>query len=288
MLKSLYTGVSGIKANQTKLDVIGNNVTNVGTTGFKKASTRFSDTLYQSQSFTIGPSNKYGGSNSIQVGLGTKVAGIVTDTNQGSLQLTGRTTDLAMDGDGYFVVATGSGTPNDPYILSYTRDGSFTIDKNGDLVTLDGHRVMGKDVDTNGDPIGDLKPINIPTTINGLGVVDFTVSVDKNGMVNLVLDDGSQINHGMLEAVVFPNPESLNAVGSGRFKPSTNTGTPLYLTDGDSAVFGRVTQGAIEMSNVDISEEFTEMIVTTRAFQSASKLVTTSDELLQEIINLKR
>ena len=288
MLKSLYTGISGIKANQTKLDVIGNNVANVGTTAYKKGNVRFADTLYQSKSFTIGPSGKFGGSNTINVGLGVNVAGIVTDTNQGSLQLTGRTTDLAMDGDGYFLVATGEGTQANPFSYSYTRDGSFTIDKNGDLVTLDGHRVMGKDLDANGDPTGDLKPINIPTVVNGHGVVDFTVSVDKNGVVTLVLDDGTQVNHGIIEVAVFPNPESLKPVGSNKYKPTPNTGDAVWLTDGDTALFGKVTQGAIEMSNVDISEEFTEMIVTTRAFQSASKVVTTSDELLQEIINLKR
>lgn len=288
MLKSLYTGISGVKANQTKLDVIGNNIANVGTTAFKKNSTRFADTLYQTDRLAYGPSSKFGGQNSLSVGLGVNVAGIVTNTAQGSLQLTGRITDLAMDGDGYFVVATGSGTVDDPFVYSYTRDGSFTIDKDNNLVTLDGYRVMGKDLDANGDPTGDLIPINIPTEINGLGVVDFTVSVDKNGMISLVLDDGTRINHAMIEVAVFPNAESLSAQGGNKFKPTTNTGDAVFLTDGDSSVFGRVTQGYIEMSNVDISEEFTDMIVTTRAFQSATKVITTSDELLQEIINLKR
>lgn len=287
-MKSLYTGISGLKANQTKLDVIGNNVANVGTTAFKKSTTRFADTLYQTNSFTTGPSDRFGGSNATQVGLGVSVAGIVRDTSQGSLQLTGSYTDLAMDGDGFFVVATGSGTVDDPFSYRYTRDGSFTLDKDNNLVTLDGYRVMGKALDANGDPTGDLIPINIPTKVNGQGVVQFTVSVDRNGMVTLVLDDGSQVNHGMIEVALFENPDSLKAVGGNNFQPTSNTADPLFLTDGDSNIFGKVTQGAIEMSNVDISAEFTEMIVTTRAFQSASKLVTTSDELLQEIINLKR
>ena len=289
-MKSLYTGISGIKANQTKLDVIGNNVANVGTTSFKKSTTRFADTLYQTNTFTTGPSDRYGGANSHQVGLGVNVAGIVKHTAQGSLQLTGRKTDLAMDGDGFFVVAIGSGKPGDPFQLSYTRDGSFTLDKNNDLVTLDGYRVMGKDIDpVNGQPTGDLKPINIPNDVGGKKVVDFTFSGDGNGVLTLILDDGTKVNQTMIEVATFPNTEGLSATGGNRFIPSPNTGDPLFLTiEGDSALYGKVTQGVIEMSNVDLSEEFTEMIITTRSFQSASKVVTTSDELLQEIINLKR
>lgn len=289
-MKSLYTGISGLKANQTKLDVIGNNVANVGTTAFKKSNIRFADTLYQTNTFTTGPSDRYGGANSQQVGLGVNVAGIVRSTSQGSLQVTGRKTDLALDGDGFFVVAIGSGTPADPYQLSYTRDGSFTLDKNNDLVTLDGYRVMGKDIDpATGQPTGDLKPINIPTEVGGNKVVDFTFSGDGNGVLTLILDDGTKVNQTMIEVASFSNLEGLSATGGNRFIPTPNTGDPVYLTiEGDSALYGKVTQGVIEMSNVDLSEEFTEMIITTRSFQSASKVITTSDELLQEIINLKR
>lgn len=297
-MKSLYTGITGVKANQTKLDVIGNNVANVGTTAFKKSTLRFSDTLYQTNSFTTGPSERYGGANSHQVGLGVSVSGIVRHGLQGSLQATGRKTDLAMDGDGFFVVASGSGTPDDPYELSYTRDGSFSLDKNNNLVTLDGYRVMGKDIDpVTGLPTGDLKPITIPSSVeitkNGAKedhkVVDYTFSSDGNGVLTLILDDGTKINQTMIEVAVFTNTEGLSAIGSNRFQPSPNTSDPIFMSvEGDSALYGKVTQGYIEMSNVDLSEEFTEMIVTTRSFQSASKIITTSDELLQEIINLKR
>src|SRR5699024_3833411 len=118
---------------------------------------------------------------------------------------------------------------------------------------------------------------------------DFTFSGDGNGVLTLILDDGTKVNQTMIEVASFSNPEGLSATGGNRFIPTPNTGDPVYLTiEGDSALYGKVTQGVIEMSNVDLSEEFTEMIVTTRSFQSASKVITTSDELLQEIINLKR
>jgi flagellar hook protein FlgE len=308
-MKSMYTGISGLKGNQMKLDVISNNVSNVGTTAFKKSNVRFADNLYQTNSFTTGPSDRYGGVNARQVGLGTNVAGIIKFTEQGSLQLTSRKTDFAIDGEGYFVVASGLGTDDDPYKLNFTRDGSFTRDSNGALVTLDGYYVMAKALVQQNPPVaeGELDKVYIPDKYelevdvtddagNVIGtekvlktVTDFSLSGDANGLLTLVFEDGTTYSPYMVEVAAFSNPEGLSAAGGNRFTPTLNTGEIKYLTEvGDSAAFGRVTQGVIEMSNVDLSEEFTEMIITTRAFQSNSKLITTSDELLQEIINLKR
>ena len=146
MLKSMYSGIGGLKTNQVKLDVIGNNIANVGTAGFKKKSVRFSDALYQTNQYATGPSNNFGGINASQVGLGSKVSGIVTIGTQGSLQLTGRKTDIGIDGDGYFVVAKGNGTVDDPFKIFYTRDGSMNLDAEGILITADGFRVLGKEV----------------------------------------------------------------------------------------------------------------------------------------------
>jgi flagellar hook protein FlgE len=314
MMKSMYTGISGLKNNQMKLDVISNNVANVGTTSFKKSNIRFADNLYQTNSFTTGPSDRYGGVNARQVGLGTNIAGVIKMTEQGSLQLTSRKTDFAIDGEGYFVVATGSGTTDDPYKLNYTRDGSFTLDSSGALVTLDGYYVMAKSiksqtdfeidpdaklekvfipdkypvpvVDANGNPVLDA---NGDPEVEMKTVTDFSLSGDANGVLTLVFEDGDTYSPYMVEVAVFSNPEGLSAAGGNRFTPTLNTGEIKYITElGDGPMFGRVTQGVIEMSNVDLSEEFTEMIITTRAFQSSSKVITTSDELLQEIINLKR
>ena len=301
MLKSMYSGISGMKANQTKMDVVGNNVANVGTTSFKKSNTRFSDTLYQTSMYSGAPSENIGGINPTQIGMGTKVSGIFKNTVQGNIQTTGRSSDLAIDGDGYFKVQIGKDK------FAYTRDGSFNIDKNGDLVTAAGYKV----VDT------DNKPINIPTDKDGRKVLSYKIS--SEGEISLILDGGTDTvtkpeegtnpgegtkpeegtNSGegtntyaeteepaknqKLNIAVFKNPEGLEALSGNLYGVSVNSGNPI-----ENATYGNIEQGAIEMSNVDLSEEFTEMIVTTRAFQASSKVITTSDELLQEIINLKR
>lgn len=293
MLKSLYSGISGMKANQTKMDVIGNNIANVGTTAFKKSTARFSDTLYQNHINSSASSLNFGGINPSQIGLGVKVAGISKTFTQGSLQPTGRPTDVAIDGDGFFVVAKGDFNDPDSLELNYTRDGSFAIDEEGHLVTADGWRVMGKELDTQGNPTGDLVPIEIPQTYTPPGgaeqrVVAFNISVNGNGVVTITLEDSTKYDISKMELGLFINPEGMENVGGNRYVPTPNSGDVTYLTDGDSKAFGWINQGYIEMSNVDLSEEFTDMIVTQRSFQATGKVITTSDELIQEVLNLKR
>ncbi|KKY02644.1 MULTISPECIES: flagellar basal-body rod protein FlgF [Paraclostridium] len=277
MLKSMYSGISGMKANQTKMDVVGNNVANVGTTAFKKSTTRFSDALNQTVIYSsvpggaAGDPNVIGGVNPGQIGIGTKVSGIFRNMVQGNIQPTGRPTDLAIDGDGFFVVSVG---PNQE---AYTRDGSFTLDANGNLVTADGYKVLNTDG----------KPIEIPKEQpNPDGEMQKVLSfnISKEGKVSYLLADGTKVENAQtLKIAVFQNPEGLESLSGNLYGETANSGNAMY-----GVKYGQINQGAIEMSNVDLSEEFTEMIVTTRAFQAASKVITTSDELLQEIINLKR
>jgi len=282
MLRSMYSGISGMKANQTKMDVVGNNVANVGTTAYKKTTTRFADALYQSAIYPSAPSGVSGGVNPGQVGIGVKVSGVLKNMVQGSLQTTGRDTDLAIDGDGFFTVQIGPGQ------VGYTRDGSFSLDMNGNMVTAQGYKVLGTDGN----------PIQIPKEMqNANGEVKKVVSfnIAQDGSISYLLDDGTKMpqldengtivagTQQTLQISVFQNDEGLEQLGGNVYGETANSGQPIQ-----GGVFGKVTQGAIEMSNVDLSEEFTEMIVTTRAFQAASKVITTSDELLQEIVNLKR
>ncbi|WP_250673015.1 flagellar hook-basal body complex protein [Paraclostridium ghonii] len=277
MLKSMYSGISGMKSNQTKMDVVGNNVANVGTTAFKKSTTRFSDALNQTIIYSSVPGGKagdpdvLGGVNPGQVGIGTKVSGIFRNMLQGAIQPTGRPTDIAIDGDGFFVVSVG---PNQD---AYTRDGSFTLDKNGNLVTSDGYKVLN----------AERKPIEIPKEKpNQSGEMQKVLSfnISKEGGISYLLADGSKIdNEQALKIAVFQNPEGLESLSGNLYGETANSGNAMY-----GVKYGIIKQGAVEMSNVDLSEEFTEMIVTTRAFQAAGKVITTSDELLQEIINLKR
>lgn len=332
MLRSMYSGISGLKANQVKLDVIGNNIANVGTTSFKTQRVRFQDMLSQNLREATGPSANTGGTNPSQVGLGTQVAGIDTTVTQGNMQPTSRNLDFAIDGEGYFVVARGA-TGEDAAItigeggvidtenagegntleLSYTRDGSFTLDEFGQLVTSDGYRVMGYAIDgseitydENGRPVieeaanvntdeiaatENLVPLAIPDEVAGLRVKSF--SVDKNGLVKAVLSDNSVRAIGQLATASFKNPAGLSKDGKNLYSISANSGQAVFRSGvgaetSNEKGYGDVIQGMLEMSNVDLAEQFTEMIVASRAFQANGKIITTGDEILQELVNLKR
>ena len=281
MLKSMYSGISGMKANQTKMDVVGNNVANSGTTAFKKSGVRFSDALNQTIIYSSAPGNNVGGVNPGQVGIGVKGASVEKYMTQGAIQTTGRPTDLAIDGDGFFVIQMDK--KKDVIVEGYTRDGSFSLDANGNLVTSKGYKVLN----TKNEPI--TIPKEYGTTPDGVKkkVVSFNISTEGN--LTYLLEDGTKVeNLQTLKLAVFQNDAGLEAKNGNIYSETANSGKPMYNTGEKSAKIGLINQGAIEMANIDLSEEFTDMIVATRAFQASGKVITTSDELLQEILNLKR
>lgn len=457
MLKSLYSGISGMKVNQTKLDVIGNNISNVGTTAFKSSTARFSDMLSQNISDAMAPSIKQGGTNAKQVGLGVQLASIANIMTQGSMQPTNRALDVAIDGTGYFMVSKGPTVFDDSLKVNhkvgthnfvaqgvesaseifYTRDGAFTLDEEGNLLTANGYRILGysltnddnsktptalspgevtiDDVDnslkfnfgpgsqlngyrfvigtrdagtvtsaevdnntktitingdfttenalttaqievavnkalskagisqsvkvssdnanlntittngpsgiiTGGTPAesiddngnvyfvdatldlkaydGELKTLRIPEKVKMPGsdeelrVKSFTI--DKNGIINGVLEDGRVAALGQIALASFRNAEGLTKNGGNMYSASVNSGEAVIksgvgtIEDDNSSGYGSTNQGMLEMSNVDLAEQFTDMIVASRAFQAAGKMITTGDEILQDIINLKR
>lgn len=551
MLRSLYSGISGMKVNQTKMDVIGNNISNVGTTAFKSSRARFQDMLSQSVTDAMSPSTNLGGVNPSQVGLGVKLAGIDTIVSQGNMQSTSRALDVAVDGEGYFMVGKGPtifqdnsiqvnhqpGThnisseslTNSKMQINYTRDGSFTLDSDGNLLTSDGYRVLGysltndmasmvptaqspnvvsaggfnfafgpgaslngysvvlgkvgpdtvasaevdpatkriilngdfsktkgitseqaasainkalnaagipqtvsvsgdntilgslsknilgatvtdvlgfdfaidtndvatlngysieigriapgtstsADVDTkykkiviNGD-LANLTAADIENAINSAlqnkaigssvnvvtvsgtatavtgvtsgiadggtpvqsidadGVINFvdatkdvksydgslktlripdkvrmpgentdlriiSYSISKDGLISGVLEDGRVAALGQIAMASFKNPAGLTKMGNNLYTASVNSGEATLrsgigtLGEDNSQGYGDALQGMLEASNVDLAEQFTEMIITSRAFQAAGKMITTGDEILQDIINLKR
>lgn len=443
MLRSMYSGISGLKNFQTKLDVIGNNISNVNTYGFKKGRVVFKDLISQTTAGASAPTETRGGVNAKQVGLGSQIAAIDTIHGTGSLQTTSRTLDLAISGDGFFQVADGIGgtetTPPTAFSnVQYTRAGNFYMDKDGYLVDSAGKYLVGlsgtvvtnstnltkfnatgpqpTDVDddyfanvrylaqANGNHIGadgtdlplsgtaniglringtklhagadgtpafqvdttpssgpfdinidpstgamtinvgsnkysiqsdgtdmyytdssdtkviltsatngtenptpkelfdavakafipngsqvvetidasnpTLKPIKIPTTAQSM-------SIGQDGTVNFVDASGELQWAGQLVLAKFANTGGLEKVGGNYYKESSNSGEPVvdFATQGG---LGSIESGFLEMSNVDLSEEFTEMIVAQRGFQANSRIITTSDEILQELVNLKR
>jgi flagellar hook protein FlgE len=316
MLNSLFSGVSGMKGFQTKLDIIGNNVANVNTVGFKKSRVMFQDIMNKNIGGAIAPTNQRGGVNPKQIGLGSKIATIDTVHTPGSPMTTNVGTDLAIDGDAFFVVSPDtSGTVN--YL---TKAGNFTRDANGELINSNGFRVIGVTVSTNGSPVERRIKISEDENINqdgsaATGVpgekhMKFTsYSIDSNGYINVVREDGksgklamdsvskkyylnasdtvNQDDNISIATSVVPNPGGLSKVGNTMFVETSNSGKADFGRIEENKG-GQISSGVLEMSNVDLTDEFTEMIIAQRGFQANARTITTSDSILEEIVNLKR
>ena len=421
MLRSMFAAVTGLRSHQAFMDVVGNNIANVNTTGYKTSNVLFEDLLSQELTGAGAPSANQGGTNPAQVGLGVRLTGVTVNFAQGATQLTGRSTDFAIQGDGFFVVDQG-GT------RAYTRNGSFSLDANGNLVTADGGFVLGWQADQNGNvttnasvdrlkiPVGQvIKPVtsttmkiggNLPadaatgTTVNagidvynslgtsiplraeftkianaagqvnwqvrvydsannvisgptavtfdqtgslttpnvtvtqaqlnniagtsgtwgaggikldfgattdpdrltgaaglnsaaalsqdgsGVGsVVGFSVS--QQGLITGVFSNGRSQALGQIALATFANPVGLEKSGNSLFTATVDSGAAQVGVAGQGGR-GTLSGGTLEMSNVDLAAEFTNLIVAERGFQANSRVITTSDEILQDLVNLKR
>ncbi len=296
MLRSLYSGVSGMKSFQTKMDVIANNIANVNTTAYKSSRVRFQDMLSQTLSSAQAAGTNLGGVNPRQIGLGVKVGSIDAMMENGALQPTNRELDFAIEGEGFFVIA--SKFENDkPLEVLYTRDGGFFRDSSGNVVNANGERVMGYTDDnildgTNTPTFTDLEQLDIPETYTFSGdekdLQSFTI--DGTGTITAVYADATgaeSVILGRLAMSIFSTPEGLEKRGNNNYAATNNSGDPGYGSAGNPG-FGVVRQGFLEMSNVDLANEFTEMVIASRAYSANSRSITTSDEMLQELINLKR
>jgi flagellar hook protein FlgE len=273
MLRSLYSGVSGMRGFQAKLDVIGNNIANVNTVGFKAGRIMFKDILSQTVGGVSAPTDVTGGVNGRQIGLGTSIASIDTLHTPGSAMTTNVPTDLRIDGDGFFALSETTTIPDNPYL---SRAGNFTRDSQDRLVNADGMFVLSsaKDIITIPSDTYNAFSISKDGTINGLDKAGNVVAIAKIGVVNV------------------PNPGGLQKIGGNLYQTTPNATADGALTVSsalDSAAgTGAIITGELEMSNVDLTSEFTEMIVAQRGFQANARIITTSDEVLQEVVGLKR
>lgn len=266
MIRSLYAGVSGMRNHQVRMDVIGNNIANVNAFGFKGARATFQDTLSQTLK------GAGGGRNAIQVGTGMSLATVGINMEQGPLQMTGRNLDIAINGEGFFMVqANVDGAPSGT--VYYTRDGNFYLNDQGYLVTADGYFVVSGD----GEAIQVRLPDNPAIT---------SLNVEQNGRVVV---NGEE--RGNIRLATFSNPEGLERVGKNLFRATAASGEGGGVenprTPGEEGV-GTLEAGYLEMSNTDLSDEFTTMITTQRGYQANARIITVSDTLLEELINLKR
>ncbi len=264
MLRSMYAGISGMKNFQTKLDVIGNNIANVNTSGFKKGRVTFQDMMSQTTSGAQGPTATRGGINPIQVGLGSQLGSIDNVHTQGFRETTNIPLDLALEGDGMFALDSGGDSP------FYTRAGNFYLDREGYIVNTDGYYLLAVDG----------SHIQIPESAT-------SYSIQTDGTVNYIDEDNNPVVAGQIGIASFSNPSGLQKAGSNLFLDSPNAGFNGIAAP-ESEGTASIISGALEMSNVDLAEEFTEMIVAQRGFQANTRIISTSDEILQELVNLKR
>lgn len=419
-LQFMQSGITGLKAEQNRLNVIGNNVANSNTTGFKGQSVNFQDNISQAIKSATGASRSVGGTNPETVGLGVSLASITNDMSQGAMSATNRNLDCGIDGDGYFMVATGPEMDSeedcikvDPSThkilttptgtsISYSRDGSFALDNQGNLLTADGHRVLGYSMigrnlmsasgatKTYGDVVSlsrnqgsatissgaassivaegstdfigsvssvtgrafdpaapasatinagevgfvnaddidlradgkNLHTLKIPDSVKEIyfkpGATRPSVktvkiksfSVETDGVIKATLDDGRVAALGQIAMATFTNTGGLDRGGSNLLNPSANSGDAIIragsskeIKSTDAAViaynnsykninngdaYGKVRNGYLEMSNVDLAKEFTDMIVASRSYQANSKTITQGDTILQTLVGLVR
>ncbi len=289
LIGTMDSGVSALRTFQKGLEVIGNNIANVNTTGFKSADVKYADSFSNIlQASSPAPSGG-GGSDTPTVGVGTGVslAGIATNFSQGSLSTTGSNTDLGISGNGYFVVKN----PSDSTSFA-TRAGSFRMDSQGYLTTQQGYRVQGLTGGAAGSAPATVGDIKLGTPPSGTELQSF--SIDRAGNLVEFYSDGTSATTNQLLMQNFNDPSALQAVGNGLYSAMAAAGpvsgsTTLSAasnTPGGSGL-GSIQAGTLELSNVDLTQQFANLITTQRSFQAASRLITVSDTVLEDITNLK-
>ncbi len=261
MLRSLFIAATGMEAQKLNIDVISNNLANVNTTGFKKSRADFQDLLYQTIR-TPGATSAEGSQipSGIQVGMGVKPVAVQKIFQQGDFVQTGNSLDMVIEGDGFFQILMPDGT------TSYTRAGAFKLDSEGRIVNSDGYP---------------LEPaITIPSNTT-------SISISSDGKVSVTQAGNSTPTQiGQLEIANFINPGGLNALGKNLFQQSASSGDPTTGNPSTNGL-GTLSQGFLEMSNVNVVEEMVNMIASQRAYEINSKSIQASDQMLQVANNLR-
>jgi len=264
MMRSLWTAASGMTGQQFNIDTISNNLANVNTTGFKKMRGDFEDLIYQTSRIAGTPATELTTvPTGIQVGHGVKVAATQKVFTQGALKSTGNVSDMAIQGDGFFRVLLLDGS------YGYTRDGSFKIDSNGQIVNSNGYKLM-------------------PEVVLPKNFIPQSLTISQDGRVGVkVAGSNTPVQVAQLELYRFVNPAGLQAIGQNNLKVTNGSGPAIGGRPGFAGM-GQVNQKFLEMSNVSVVTEMVNMIVAQRAYELNSKAIQTSDSMLGTANNLKR
>ncbi|MBK9585386.1 MAG: flagellar basal-body rod protein FlgG [Alphaproteobacteria bacterium] len=261
-MRSLDIGATGMMAQQTNVDVISNNIANMTTTGYKRQRAAFQDLIYQTLNRPGATSSDAGTTvpSGLQVGLGVKTGAVYREHSQGPVEMTENDLDLAILGRGFFQVELPNGE------TAYTRDGTFQINENGEVVTVQGYRV--------------LPGITIPANATG-------IDVSASGEIQVTIaNQVATQNLGQLQLADFINPAGLEAIGNNFLLETTASAAPV-VGNPNADNFGLIEQGALERSNVDVVSEITELITAQRSYEMNSNVISTSDEMLQTITQLR-
>ncbi|MGI5891294.1 MAG: flagellar hook-basal body complex protein [Bacillota bacterium] len=306
MIKSMFSGITGIRGHQTMMDVIANNIANVNTVGFKNSRVIFTDVFYQTLNSAAAPNStdgSTGGTNPSQVGYGAQVSTIDVLNTQGGFMQTDRSEDLYISGEGYFIVG------NDANNVYYTRVGNFNFDSMGYLVDAQGNHVRGASIKyTIDSSTGVLTPESESGAENldsdsiygePLALANLrNIQIDRNNYSNVTIGPDGKITGinnttgqittlAQIALATFANANGLSQQGNLYMSSTSNSGNAV-INAPNSIAAGALKTCGLEMSNVDLSKQFTDMIMAQRGLQANSRVITTSDEILQELVGLKR
>ncbi len=297
MMGGMYAAISGLDANQTMLNETANNLANVNTVGYKSARVTFADSLTQVLRGASGATTANGGTNPVQVGLGVQVASTDSEMSEGSFQLTNNPLDIAIEGEGFLRVGTGTPPAGPPYTtglpanMQYTRAGDLTTNTKGFLTTQAGDYVVGRNAVATVTEAG---TTYAPGTEDSYIVIppgSTNVSIGQDGSVSYENENPAsptyqqQVTAGYVSLATFANQGGLERLGGSLWAQTANSGAPIVGTPSTGG-FGATIGGELEMSNVDLAQEMTSMITAERGYQANSRVITTADEMLQTAVQM--
>jgi flagellar hook protein FlgE len=286
MMRSMFAAISGLKSHQIMMDVTANDIANVNTVGYKSSRTTFKDSLAELQRGGSGQGTGSGGSNPAQVGLGAQLGSIDTNMQSGALQSTGNALDVAIQGEGWFRIGSASVAGGTATLTAgtqqYTRAGNFSQDDQGYLVTEDGYYVIGRTAQSTvagGTPVGADQLIQLPQGAT-------SVTIGQDGSVSyLPAGSSTRTTAGYISIAMFSNENGLQRASGNRWTANAASGAEEVGTPGGD--FGTTDSGTLEMSNVDLATEFTNMISAQRGFEANSRVITTADDMLNTLVQMK-
>jgi flagellar hook protein FlgE len=297
MMAGMYAAISGLDANQAMLNETAANLANVNTVGYKGASVTFADSLTQVLRGASGPTTTNGGSNPVQIGLGVQVSATRNGMTEGSFQSTNNPLDVAIEGPGFLRVGAGEPPAGEPFTsglpasLSYTRAGDFTTNTKGFLITQSGEYVIGRNAIATETEAGTTYSAGKEDSYLRIPPGAANVSIGQDGSVNYTDENPEsktyqqRVTAGYVSLATFANESGLERLGGSLWGQTANSGGPIVGTPA-TAGYGATIGGELEMSNVDLATEMTNMITAERGYQANSKVISISDQMLQTVVTM--